>query len=185
MSRGQNFRVQLGPLAEEIERRGLATFTYSQGAHEVEPPQGWEDYFGSRPLYRFLDTRQGDNFDNLRRIRYVPHSMNAEDAMRMFQSCGEGEDWHQHVWREALDGVMRTVDENPDVDAIIGYSEGAMVGASLVVEEAVQERKTGRPRRIKVRWVNEARWGGSGQSWMRRLTGSFCSLRFLYLGLRR
>ncbi|GAB1316831.1 Serine hydrolase domain-containing protein [Madurella fahalii] len=145
----KNFRVQLGPLAEEIERRGLATFTYTQGAHEVEPPKGWEDYFGSRPLYRFLDTRQGDNFDSLRRIRYVPHSMNAEDAMRMFQNCGEGEDWHQQVWREALDGVIKTVDENPEVDAIIGYSEGAMVGASLVVEEAMREKRTGRPRRIK------------------------------------
>jgi hypothetical protein len=143
--------VQLGPLASELERRGLASFVYSQGTHEVEPPAGWEDYFGSRPLYRFLDTRQGDNFDNLRRIRYVPHSMNAEDAMRMFQDCGgEGEDWHQQVWRDALDGVMKTVDENPEVDAIIGYSEGAMVGASLVVEEAEQEKRTGRKRRIKV-----------------------------------
>lgn len=76
--------------------------------------------------------------------------MNAEDAMRMFQNCGEGEDWHQHVWREALDGVIKTVDENPEIDAIIGYSEGAMVGASLVVEEAMREKRIGRPRRIKV-----------------------------------
>jgi predicted esterase len=69
----------------------------------------------------------------------------------MFQECGDGEDWHQQVWREALDDVLRTVDENPDVDAIIGYSEGAMVGASLIVEEAALAERTGRQPRIKVR----------------------------------
>lgn len=71
--------------------------------------------------------------------------------MRMFQECGDGEDWHQQVWREALDDVLRTVDENPEVDAIIGYSEGAMVGASLLVEEATLAMQTGRQPRIKVR----------------------------------
>ncbi len=146
----QNFRVQLGPLADELERRGLATFTYSQGVHEVEPPVGWEDYFGARPLYRFLDTRHGDNFANLRRLRHMPHSINAEDAMRLFQDCGEGEDWHQPVWRAALDDVFKMVDDNPEIDAVIGYSEGAMIGASLVVEEAMQAQRTGRRRRIKV-----------------------------------
>ncbi|AEO60437.1 hypothetical protein MYCTH_54987 [Thermothelomyces thermophilus ATCC 42464] len=145
----KNFRVQLGPLADELERRGLATFAYSQGAHEVEPPAGWEDYFGARPLYRFLDTRHGDNFENLRRLRHMPYSINAEDAIRMFQDTGKGDDWHQPVWREAMDDVIKKVDEHPDVDAVIGYSEGAMVGASLIVEEGEQERRTGRKRRIK------------------------------------
>ncbi|KAK4225304.1 serine hydrolase-domain-containing protein [Podospora fimiseda] len=145
----KNFKVQLGPLAEELESRGLATFTYSQGSHEVEPPAGWEDYFGSRPLYRFLDTRQGDTFETLRRLRHVPHSMNAEDTMRMFQSAGHGQDWHQRVWREALDGVFKTLDEDPEIDGIIGYSEGAMVGASLIVEEAMRAERSGSQRRIK------------------------------------
>lgn len=146
----QNFRVQLGPLADELERRRLATFTYSQGAHEVEPPAGWEDYFGTRPLYRFMDTRFGDNFANLRRLRHMPTEMNAEDAIRLFQSTGRGDDWHQEVFREALDDLFKTVDEHPDVDALIGYSEGAMLGASLVVEEARRAQESGAKRRIKV-----------------------------------
>ncbi|KAK4038648.1 serine hydrolase FSH [Parachaetomium inaequale] len=145
----KNFRIQLGPLANELERRGLASFTYSQGSHEVEPPAGWEDYFGARPLYRFLDTRHGDNFESLRRLRHMPYSVNAEDAIRMFQECGDGEDWHQQVWREAMDDVFRTLDEHPDVNAVIGYSEGAMVGASLIVEEALQAQQTGRQPRIQ------------------------------------
>ncbi|KAK4247440.1 serine hydrolase FSH [Corynascus novoguineensis] len=145
----KNFRIQLGPLADELERRGLATFTYTQGAHEVEPPAGWEDYFGTRPLYRFIDTRHGDNFEQLRRLRHMPYSINAEDAIRMCEERSQGEDWHQQVWRQAMNDVLRILDEHPDVDAVIGYSEGAMVGASLVVEEAEQAQRTGRQRRIK------------------------------------
>lgn len=80
----------------------------------------------------------------------MPYSINAEEAIRMFQDMGKGEDWHQQVWREAMNDVIRIVDEHPDVDAVIGYSEGAMVGASLIVEEAELERRTGRKRRIKV-----------------------------------
>jgi predicted esterase len=145
----QNFAVQLGPLAEELSKRGLAEFTYSQGIHEVDPPSGWEDYFGARPLYRFLDTTRGDTFETLRRLRHVPHGMNPEDTMRMFQSASHGEDWHQRAWLEALDSVFQTVGQDPEIDAIIGYSEGAMVAASLVVEEARRFQLHGTPRRIK------------------------------------
>ncbi|KAK0714129.1 serine hydrolase-domain-containing protein [Lasiosphaeria miniovina] len=145
----KNFKVQLGPLAEELESRGLGTFTYSQGIHEVTPPTGWEDYFGSLPLYRFLDTSRGDAFETLRRLRHVPHGMRPEDTMRAFQAARSGQDWHQRAWREAMDSVFKTIDEDPEIDAIIGYSEGAMVGASLIVEEGLRCKRSGAPRRIK------------------------------------
>ncbi|KAK3948978.1 serine hydrolase-domain-containing protein [Pseudoneurospora amorphoporcata] len=146
----KNFEVQFGPLAEEFKRRGLGSFTYSQGTHEVGPPPGWEDYFGKPPLYRFLDVSHGDAFETLRRLRHVPRGLNPEDTMRQLQSATEEEDWHQEAWREALDGVFKTVDDDPEINAIIGYSEGAMVAASFIVEE--QERclrEKGRERRIK------------------------------------
>ncbi|KAK3319483.1 serine hydrolase-domain-containing protein [Cercophora scortea] len=145
----KNFKVQLGPLAEELERRGLGTFTYSQGTHEVHPPTGWEDYFGSLPLFRFLDTSRGDAFETLRRLRHVPRGLSPEETMRQFQAAGTSGDWQQSAWRTALDGVFKTLDEDPEIDAVIGYSEGAMVSASLVVEEALRAAKSGRPRRIK------------------------------------
>ncbi|KAK5653668.1 hypothetical protein OQA88_8698 [Cercophora sp. LCS_1] len=145
----KNFSVQLGPLAEELEKRGLASFAYSQGGHEVDPPAGWEDYFGSRPLYRFLDTTRGDTFETLRRLRHVPKGMNPEDTMRKFQSASTGGEWHQQAWRDALDRVFQSIDEDPEIDAILGYSEGAMVGASVVVEEMLRCQRSGAPRRLK------------------------------------
>jgi len=141
--------VQLGPLAEEMQKRGLGTFVYSQGTFEVDPPLGWEDYFGSRPLYRFLDTRQGDTFETLRRLRHVPRGMCPEDTMRMFQGASTSKEWHQQAWRAALDGVFHSIAADDEIDAIIGYSEGAMVGASVVVEEAIRCAKNGTQPRIK------------------------------------
>ncbi|KAK0609891.1 serine hydrolase-domain-containing protein [Bombardia bombarda] len=146
----KNFKVQLGPLAETLEKRGLGTFTYSQGSHEVKPPTGWEDYFGSLPLYRFLDTSQGDAFETLRRLRHVPKGMNPEETMREFQAAGSSQDeFHQRAWRVALDNVFKTIEADHEIDGILGYSEGAMVAASLVVEEGLRCEKSGAERRIK------------------------------------
>lgn len=151
MAPSQNFEVQFGPLAEEFKRRGLGSFTYSQGTHEVAPPPGWEDYFGKPPLYRFLDVSHGDAFETLRRLRHVPRGLNPEDTMRQLQGATVEEDWHQEAWRQALDGVFKTIDEDPEINAIIGYSEGAMVAASAIVEEKERcTREKGRERRIKV-----------------------------------
>jgi hypothetical protein len=151
----------------------LASFTYTQGSHEVDPPAGWEDYFGARPLYRFLDTRHGDNFENLRRLRHMPYSVNAEDAIRMLKEFGESEQWHQQVWRDAIDDVFKTLDEHPDVNAFIGYSEGAMVGASLIVEEAMRAKQTGRQPRIQVRKRTPPRVPGHG--WQKNRLRLTCS----------
>ncbi|KAK3321901.1 serine hydrolase-domain-containing protein [Apodospora peruviana] len=147
----KNFKVQLGPLADELQKRGLGTFAYSQGTFEVEPPAGWEDYFGSRPLYRFLDTSRGDAFETLRRLRHVPRGMSPEETMRQFQAANKSVDTTHMAtaWRGAIDGVFKTIEEDEDIDALIGYSEGAMVGASLIVEEGLRCAKSGAPRRIK------------------------------------
>jgi hypothetical protein len=40
---------------------------------------------------------------------------------------------------------------------ILGYSEGAVAAASLILEESRRLQDTGRPRRIKVRAIDESR----------------------------
>ena len=133
-----------------MTKRGLGTFSYTQGSHVVEPPSGWEGYFGAPPLFRFLDTTRGDAFETLRRLRHVPQSMNPEDTIREFQRVGPGSnEWHARAWQAALDDVLGTIDADANVDALLGYSEGAMVGASVIVEEARRAARTGRPHRIK------------------------------------
>lgn len=85
----------------------------------------------------------------------MPRGLNPEDTMRQLQGATVEEDWHQEAWRQALDGVFKTLDEDPEINAIIGYSEGAMVAASAIVEEKERcLREKGRERRIKVRYTH-------------------------------
>ncbi|KAI1758747.1 serine hydrolase-domain-containing protein [Hypoxylon sp. FL1150] len=148
----KNFGVQLGPFAKHMEDRGLATFAFTQGQHEVDPPTGWENYFGSRPLYRFFDVAEGDMFEAVRRVRHIPRGLSPEATMRLFQPDQPDQqpvrcDWS--TFENALDHLMKVVDEDPDIDGLIGYSEGAMMAACIAAEENRRWEETGAPRRIK------------------------------------
>ncbi|KAI1418632.1 serine hydrolase-domain-containing protein [Hypoxylon sp. FL1857] len=144
----KNFGVQLGPFAKHMEDRGLATFAFTQGAHEVEPPLGWENYFGSRPLYRFIDTVEGDAFEVVRRVRHIPRGLSPEATLRLFKPDKPIE-FNWQTFRDALDRVFKTIDDDPEIDGLIGYSEGAMMAASICAEENRRWEETGIPRRIK------------------------------------
>jgi len=146
----QNFSVQLGPFAEHMEKRGLATFTYAQGEHEVDPPAGWEHYFGSRPLYRFLDASERDAFEALRRVRQLPRGLTPEATLRLFEDkTSSVTESFKKQFRTALDRIRQVIDEDPEIDAILGYSEGAMLAASILYEEHQNWVKDQVPRRLK------------------------------------
>ncbi|KAI1389750.1 serine hydrolase-domain-containing protein [Hypoxylon trugodes] len=144
----KNFGVQLGPFAKHMEDRGLATFAFTQGAHEVEPPLGWENYFGSRPLYRFIDAAEGDAFEVVRRVRHIPRGLSPEATLRLFKPDRPVDvDWT--TFRDALSGILKTIEDDPEIDGLIGYSEGAMMAASICAEEHRRWEEKGTPRRIK------------------------------------
>lgn len=134
-----------------MEKRGLATFTYTEGEYEVDPPVGWEHYFGSRPLYRFLDAQGGDAFEALRRLRQLPRGLTPEATLRLFQDVDctilEG---FVDTFQAALGRIHRIIAEDPEIDAILGYSEGAMIAASVLHEENERWAKAKVPKRLKV-----------------------------------
>lgn len=135
--------------------RGLATFTYTQGEHEVEPPVGWEHYFGSRPLYRFLDSSENDAFEALRRVRQLPRGLSPEATLRLFQNPdAEVSEAFRDDFRAALDRIRRVIEEDPEIDAILGYSEGAMLAASILYMENENWVKHKIPRRLKVSYAS-------------------------------
>lgn len=147
----QNFSVQLDPFAKHMGERGLATFTYTQGEHEVEPPVGWEHYFGSRPLYRFLDSSENDAFEALRRVRQLPRGLTPEATLRLFHNPdSKVPEGFRDQFRTALDRIRKVIDDDPEIDAILGYSEGAMLAASILYEENDKWVKHQVPRRLKV-----------------------------------
>ncbi|EFX00520.1 duf341 domain containing protein [Grosmannia clavigera kw1407] len=143
----KNFKIQLDPFVTEAERQGTARFTWTQGTTEAIPPAGFEDYFGAGPLYRFIDYDGVKAYDIMERIRYFPEAETAEDTIRLLMDDFTG---------NAIDSVKDTVqrlidiiDADPEIEGILGYSEGATTAATVVLEERHRLQNEGRPRRIK------------------------------------
>lgn len=148
----QNFEVQLKPIAQHMEDRGLATFAFTEGEHEVSPPPGWEHYFGAGPLYRFMNSQEGDAFEALRRVKQLPRGLTSEVTLRLFQDRDKKvPEEFQAMFRAAMDRIHRTIEEDPEIDAVLGYSEGALMAASILCEQNMLWQKKKVPRRIKVR----------------------------------
>lgn len=107
-----------------------------------------ENYFGTRPLYRFVDPSEGDAFQVLRNIRHIPRGLGPEATLRLFESSNSG--FSSVSIKSAIDGVLDTIHQDPEIDALIGYSEGAMLAACAVYEEGKRWEDKGIPRQIKV-----------------------------------
>lgn len=107
---------------------------------------GFAEYFGVGPHYRWLEDGGVAEESMISRVRKAPHGASPEDVMRALGKDWDGR-WNNH--REVMDYLYDTLEKNPDIDGIIGYSEGATMAASLIMDEERKAQETGRPRRIK------------------------------------
>lgn len=48
-----------------------------------------------------------------------------------------------------MEYLDETLEQNPDITGILGYSEGACIASTYIIHEEKMHRETGRPRRIK------------------------------------
>ncbi|KAK7431024.1 hypothetical protein QQZ08_002554 [Neonectria magnoliae] len=156
-----NFQVQLGPFIQGVQRVSSSTFKWINGGHGATPPPGFANYFGTPPLFRFMEYDGVEGLDDmLVKIRNFPEGMTPEDAIRRL--LGEEEMFTGDAVRGALSRLLETIDADPEIDAccyslsitstwsgILGYSEGATTAATLVLEERRRFEKDGTPRRIK------------------------------------
>ncbi|KAF3760396.1 hypothetical protein M406DRAFT_324809 [Cryphonectria parasitica EP155] len=143
----KNFQVQLGPFVTASEERGNTKFTWTQGTRKVEPPPGFEDYFGAGPLWRFVDYDGSSTFDMLDEIRDFPEGSNAEERMRLLM--GDEPAYATSSVQEAIRRLLDMIDADPEIEGILGYSEGATTAATLLLEERRLLQEGGRLPRIK------------------------------------
>jgi hypothetical protein len=132
------------PLVKELRSDNTAELQFVHGPVEAFPPEGFEEFFGLGPYYRFIkpaETETG-NRDVLDRIRHFPKGATAEDQMRELMRGGIGAvpvpDQHIHSdisAQQALDYLYQIMEEDGPFDGIIGYSEGATVAATLILHE--------------------------------------------------
>ncbi|KAG6321610.1 hypothetical protein E4U22_001697 [Claviceps purpurea] len=133
---------------DAVEKKGLARFKWINGGHAATPPPGFDEYFGPGPLYRFIDFDGVSELDDiLSRLRDIPQGITAEDAMRRL--VGDKPSFKATAIQNTLDRLIMVLDEDPEITGILGYSEGATVAASLILEEQRRYVEEGRARRIK------------------------------------
>lgn len=85
--------------------------------------------------------------DMLDLVRSLPHAETPEETMRGALKHFPGLRFSQ-VSR-AIEEIHKTMDEEGDVEGIIGYSEGAMIGASFIHDEQRRSREEGIEPRVK------------------------------------
>jgi len=140
-----NFEVQLAPFCKEISSD--ATFFFTQGTVPCTPPPGFQTYFGPSPHYKFIEWDGTRHEDVLERVRDFPEGENPEDILR--QLMPEGTGGVRRGMRIALDALYKTMDEFGPFDGICGYSEGATMAATLILDEQRRLTEEGRTPQIK------------------------------------
>ncbi|TGO15105.1 hypothetical protein BTUL_0044g00440 [Botrytis tulipae] len=149
------FRVQLAPLIKELASDETAELFFAHGPVDAFPPEGYEDYFGPGPHYRFIkpgNTEEGGS-DLLDRIRNFPKGATAEDQMRELMRGGidsavpvpnaDGT-YGDESAQDAMEYLYDIMQEEGPFDGIIGYSEGATVAGTLLLHEQKRFEVEGR-----------------------------------------
>lgn len=110
----QNFQVQLGPFVAEMDKRGNIDFAWTQGTCPATPPDGFEDYFGAGPLWRFIEYDGDSAFDVLDRIRDFPEGSNAEETMRLL--FGSNASCLMESVQNATQRLLDMIDADPEIE---------------------------------------------------------------------
>lgn len=135
-------------MVKELEKDELLSFHWAQGSNTCKPPPGFDNYFGNGPFWRFVDFDGLSGLDDiLEKIRDFPQGLAAEDAMR--QLTKNGRSHSVKSVQKTISELLQVLDDDPDIEGILGYSEGATVAATLILEERRLFETEGRPRRLK------------------------------------
>ncbi|KAK5663305.1 hypothetical protein OQA88_3733 [Cercophora sp. LCS_1] len=144
----QNFKVQLAPLTDALRQLGPVEFAWIDGSHSVTPPAGFDNYFGSPPFYRFIDPDGVSGLDTMvESIRELSNGATTESTMRKLWDQNQKNGSAQVEF--AVNNILQYLERNPDIDGILGYSEGATLASTIVLEEIRRCEAEGRPRQIK------------------------------------
>lgn len=133
------------PLCDILESDGRATFCFTEGNVLVDIPQEFTGFFGPPPNYAFFEVNNRDAI--LQHIRHFPRGETPENTLRSITKQSVTSSFESV--RSALDYLIQLLDKEGDIDGIIGYSEGARVAGSLILDEQQKQKDSGRTPHIK------------------------------------
>ncbi|KAF3352635.1 hypothetical protein VD0004_g7881 [Verticillium dahliae] len=145
----KKFKIQLAPFVQKTQEDSDLEFEWISGLHEVDPPAEFEHYFGEKPLYRFMPFNGIRAYDDLfTKWRQCPDGASTEENMRLLFGSEENFLHQKACLQETIDAVLKAIDDDPEIDGILGYSEGATIAATAILEERRRWEEEGIPRRI-------------------------------------
>lgn len=129
-----------GPFCDALASNGNTSFHYTQGTTEVHVPLEFAWFFGLPPNYTFIkvdgpelvDASMGD----------FPKRNTPEEAIKAATTAA-GDPTFSCI-AEVMDQLVGILDSENDIDGVIGFSEGAQVAVSLILEEQRRESELGR-----------------------------------------
>ncbi|PLB51553.1 hypothetical protein P170DRAFT_443747 [Aspergillus steynii IBT 23096] len=133
------------PLSQCLNASEKADFHFTQGDLAVKIPLvEFEGFFGPPPNYTFVDVNLGTTAFS---IREFPKRETPEETMRLVVNMLN--DPRPSNIPEVMDRLIGILDSEGDIDGVIGYSEGAVMATTLLLEEARRQRDSGRQPMIK------------------------------------
>ncbi|KAK3386192.1 serine hydrolase FSH [Podospora didyma] len=149
---GTKFKMQLRTFLEAIQKVDPdMEFVFIDGPYRVHPPPGFSDYFGPPPHYSALDVNdngRGDIDEVLPKVNALPKGLAPEEKLRLM--LGDRPARKAPLARPAMDRLHRMLDQDPEIQGVLGYSEGAMVASTLILEETRRQKEEGRTPQIKL-----------------------------------
>ncbi|KAJ5158641.1 uncharacterized protein N7500_008292 [Penicillium coprophilum] len=137
-------KIQLGPFCDALASNGNASFHFTQGTTEVHVPPQFAGFFGPPPNYTFMKV---DGPLVHRNMGNFPKRNTPEEAMKAAAQAAGNPTFSSIA--QVVDRLVGILDGEGDIGGVIGFSEGAQIAASLILEEQRREREHGRIPRLK------------------------------------
>ncbi|KAH9873395.1 hypothetical protein J1614_005793 [Plenodomus biglobosus] len=146
----KKFQIQLASFVQKTEQDFGFKFKFNSGLHPVNPPPGFEDYFGEPPLFRYMPFDGILAYEDIfHKLHECPEEQTADETMRLFFGSDDNYAFQKTSLKRTIDEILRIVAEDPEITGILGYSEGATIAATAVLEERRRWEEEGIPRRIE------------------------------------
>lgn len=123
------------------------TFHFTQGPIPAPPSPEFQSFFGDPPHWRFVALEGESSIEALDRHRNFCAQEDPEETIR--KSITVPDDCAVQSVKNAMHQLRNTMIEEGPFEGVIGYSEGAAIGATLLVKELQRAKKTGVPSTLK------------------------------------
>lgn len=132
----------MGPalFCDSLQANGKAEFFWTQGTTPVFPPAEYDGFFGPPPHFTFAEVDKPELVKL--NMRDFPKRDTPEATMKKALDTA-GQPTFSNI-KAVVDRLIGLMEAEGDIEGVIGYSEGAEIAASLILEEARRKRETGR-----------------------------------------